>query len=54
VVAAQAAKGSGLLLVLATLRRIVHPPITGGDARPLPALVEYRLVRARVLDRAER
>jgi hypothetical protein len=29
-VAAQAAKGSGLLLVVvATLRRIVHPPITG-------------------------
>jgi hypothetical protein len=51
-VAAQAAKGSGLLAV-ATLRRIVHPPSTGGDGRPLPALVEYRLVRARLVDRAD-
>jgi hypothetical protein len=51
-VAAQAAKGSGLLLlVAATLRRIVHPPSTGGDGRPLPALVEYRLTTARVVGR---
>jgi hypothetical protein len=50
-VAAQAAKGSGLLLVVATLRRIVHPPITGGHVRPLPALVEYRLTAARVVRR---
>jgi hypothetical protein len=52
-VAAQAAKGSGLLLVVATLRRIVHPPIVGGDGSRLPELVEYRLVRARVLDRGD-
>jgi hypothetical protein len=30
-VAAEAAKGSGLLLVVATVRRIVHPPIEGPD-----------------------
>jgi hypothetical protein len=52
-VAAEAAKGSGLLLVVATLRRIVPRPVVGGDGRPLPALVEYRLVRARVVDRAD-
>jgi hypothetical protein len=52
-VAAQAAKGSGLLLVVATLRRIVHPPVTGGDGSRLPALVECRLVRARVLGQPE-
>jgi hypothetical protein len=51
IAAGQAAKGSGLLLVVATLRRIAHPPIVGGDGRPLPAQVEYRLVRARVVDR---
>jgi hypothetical protein len=53
-VAAQAAKGSGLLLVEAVLARVVHPPIAGADGSRLPALVEYRLVRARVVDRLER
>ncbi len=48
-----AANGSGLLLVVATLRRIVHPPITGGDGKSLPALVEYRLTRARVVGRED-
>ncbi len=39
-----AQQGSGVLVVEAPLRRIVHPPSRGGDGRPLPALVEYRLV----------
>jgi hypothetical protein len=47
--AAQAARGSGLLLVEATLRRIAHPPITGTDGSSLPALVEYRLTGADVV-----
>jgi len=43
-----------VLIVEATLRRIVHPPSKGGDGWPLPALVEYRLTRGRVVDRPER
>ena len=49
-----AEQGSGLLLVEATLRRIVHRPQTGADGSRLPALVEYRLVGGRVVDRPER
>jgi hypothetical protein len=44
---------SGRLLVEATMWRIVHPPIVEADGSWLPALVEYRLVRARVLDRGD-
>jgi hypothetical protein len=51
VTAARAAQDSGLLLVEATLRRIVHPPVTGADGSRLPALVEYRLTRAAVVER---
>jgi hypothetical protein len=47
-------RGSGLLFVEATLRRIVHAPVKGGDGSSLPPLVEYRLVRGRVVDRPER
>jgi hypothetical protein len=53
-VAYEAQQGSGLLLVEATLRRIVHRPVTGTDGSRLPELVEYRLTEARVLDRPER
>jgi hypothetical protein len=53
-VAYAASRGSGLLLVEATLRRIVHRPVTGADGSGLPALVEYRLTGARVVDRPER
>jgi hypothetical protein len=49
-----AGQGSGLLIVQATLQRIVHPPIAGADGSQLPALVEYRLTRGRVVDRPER
>ena len=49
-----ASRGSGLLVVEATLRRFVHRPVSGADGSRLPALVEYRLVRARVMDRPER
>jgi hypothetical protein len=52
-VAYEASQGSGLLVVEATLRRVVHRPVTGADGSRLPALVEYRLVRARVVDRPE-
>ena len=50
----EAERGSGLLLVEATLRRIVPRPLTGADGSRLPAPVEYRLARARVVDRPER
>jgi hypothetical protein len=53
-VAYEASQGSGLLLVEATLRRIVHPPAGGADGSRLPGLVEYRLTGARVVDRPER
>jgi hypothetical protein len=53
-IAYEASRGSGLLLVEATRRRIVHPPVTGADGSYLPALVEYRLTGARVGDRPER
>jgi hypothetical protein len=49
-----AAKGSGVLLVEATLRRIVHPPIRGADGSNLPGLVEYRLTRTVVVGVTER
>jgi hypothetical protein len=49
-----ASRGSGLLVVEALLRRIVHPPTDGADAGRLPGLVEYRLTGARVVDRPER
>jgi hypothetical protein len=41
-------------VVEATLRRVVHREVTGADGSSLPSLVEYRLVRARVVDRPER
>jgi hypothetical protein len=52
--AVPAEQGRGLLLVEATLRRIVHRPVSGSDGSRLPALVEYRLVGGRVVDRPER
>jgi hypothetical protein len=52
--AVPAEQGSGLLLVEATLRRIVHPAVVGDVDSRLPALVEYRLVGGRVVDRPER
>jgi hypothetical protein len=51
--AERAAQGSGVLLVEATLRRVSHPLLRGADGSSLPALVEYRLVRARVVDRGD-
>jgi hypothetical protein len=53
-VAYEASQGSGLLVVEATLRRIVHRPVTGADGNRVPGLVGYRLVGARVVDRPER
>jgi hypothetical protein len=53
-VAYAASRGSGLLVVEATLRRVVHRPVTGADGASLPAQVEYRLAGARVVDRPER
>jgi hypothetical protein len=53
-VAYEASRGSGLLVVEATLRRTVHRPVTGADGSRLPALVEYRLTGAGVVDRPER
>jgi hypothetical protein len=53
-VAYEASQGSGLLLVEATLWRVVHRPVTGADGSRLPALVEYRLTGVRVVDRPER
>jgi hypothetical protein len=41
--AVPAEQGSGLLLVEATLRRIVHRPVTGADGSLVPGLVAYRL-----------
>jgi len=52
-VAYEASRGSGLLVVEATLRRVVHRAVTGADGSGLPALVEYRLTGARVVDRPE-
>jgi hypothetical protein len=52
--AVPAEQGIGLLLFEATLRGIVHRPQTGADGSRLPPLIEYRLVRARVVDRPER
>jgi hypothetical protein len=49
-----ASRGSGLLVVEATLRRIVRAPVKGADGSRLPALAEYRLTGARVVDRPER
>jgi hypothetical protein len=43
-----------LLVVEATLRRIVRRPTHGADGGRLPGLVEYRLTGARVVDRPER
>jgi hypothetical protein len=51
--AERATQGSGLLVVEARLRRIAHPLLRGADGSSLPALLEYRLVRARVVDRAD-
>jgi hypothetical protein len=48
--AERATQGSGLLVVEATLRRVRHPLLQGADGSKVPALVEYRLVRARVLN----
>jgi hypothetical protein len=45
---ALAAEGSGVLLVEAPLRRIVHPPIRGADGSNLSGLVAYRLTGADV------
>jgi hypothetical protein len=53
-VAHSTTKGSGLLLVRGTPRRIVHPPIAAADGLSLPALVEYRLLRGCVLERGKR
>ena len=52
--AGMALQGSGLLVVEATRRRIVHPPTHGADGSRLPALVEYRRTAARVVDRPGR
>ena len=52
--AVPAEQGSGLLLVEATLRRIVHRPARGAAGSRPPALVEYRLVGGTVVDRPER
>jgi hypothetical protein len=52
--AEMAMKGSGVLVVEATLRRVVHGAMTGADGSRLPALIEYRLTAARVVDRPER
>jgi hypothetical protein len=49
-----ASRDSKLLLVEGWLQRIVHPPAAGADGSWLPALVEYRLTGARVVDRPER
>jgi hypothetical protein len=46
--AVPAMRGNGLLLVEATLRRIVRRSIRGADAVTLPGIVEYRLERGRV------
>jgi hypothetical protein len=43
-----------VLLVEGTLRRIVHAPVKGADGSRLPALVEYRLVGARVVGPREK
>jgi hypothetical protein len=40
--------------VEATLRGIVHRRVSGADGSRLPALVEYRVTGARVVDRPER
>jgi hypothetical protein len=47
-VAEAALQGNGLLLVDATLRRIVSPRVTGTDSSGFPGLVEYRPTRARL------
>jgi hypothetical protein len=47
-------RGSGLLVVEAVLRRVVHRPVRGPDGSSLSGLVEYRLTGARVVDRPER
>ena len=52
--AVPATRSGGLLVVGATLHRIVHPPLTGDDGSSLPELVEYRLTRGAVVDRPER
>ena len=49
----EAERGSGLLLVEATLRRFVHRPAPGADGSQLPAPVEYRLTAARMVGRPE-
>jgi len=51
--AERAALGSGLLVVEAPQLRVAHPPLRGVDGSNLPALLEYRLVRARVVDRGD-
>ena len=42
------------MTVEAVLRRIRHPLLRGVDGPGLPALLEYRLTEARVVDRAGR
>jgi hypothetical protein len=42
------------MTVEAVLRRVRHPLLRGADGPGLPALVEYRLTEARVVDRPER
>jgi hypothetical protein len=51
--AVRAAQGSSLLVVEATLRRVAHPLLREADGSGVPALLEYRLVRARVVDRGD-
>lgn len=49
-----ALQGSGGLLVEATLRRIVQPAVRVNDGSRLPALLEDRLVGARVVGPREK
>ena len=42
------------MIVEAVLRRVRHPLLKGVDGPGLPALLEYRLTEARVVDRAGR
>jgi hypothetical protein len=42
------------MTVEAVLRRVRHPLLRGADASSLPALLEYRLTEARVVDWPER
>jgi hypothetical protein len=42
------------MTVQAVLRLVRHPLLRGVDGSSLPALLEYRLTEARVVDRPER